>query len=277
MMKPLLLGFSSLLLVGACAGDGSETPSKDDIRAQGKTDDGHDWCGELGWYGDRSLRRLLHAARPDCATDAREPELADARDILQSTITMTQGLAQAAQAGPDHRGEVRARQRWQALAQHVSGRQVALARLRAQHVPGARRRCRQQRRSRLRSRRSTTSSTSPLVARPDVAAASAHTGSRSSCAEVENDCAHVYWAIPTIQEGRAGYGVWGSTTTTACIASSTARAATAADARSRHRPRRGRDRRARARARQRPHRRAPVEDQDVDRARRRLLKTLSAR
>ena len=42
MIKPLLLGFSSLVL-GACATDGSDGPSKDEVRAQGKTDDGHEY------------------------------------------------------------------------------------------------------------------------------------------------------------------------------------------------------------------------------------------
>lgn len=105
MIKTLSLGFASLVLVGACASDTSNAPSKDDIRAQGKTDDGHDWCGELGWYGDHICDDFCIKRDPDCATDSREPELASPSDVLKSKLSMSQGLAQAAQrAIPTIRG-----------------------------------------------------------------------------------------------------------------------------------------------------------------------------
>ena len=206
MFKSLLLGFSSLALVGACAGDGSNAPSKDDIRAQGKTDDGHDWCGELGWYGDAICDDFCLKRDPDCATDSREPELADAKDILKSTITMTQGLAQAAQQGPiieakfepDHDGKLSLstypvpslsldseRNTFNELAGGVEA---------APWTPAM----------------ETFHDFEHLVrsSRDLTLRQLSSYGIEELVAEVENDGAHVYWTIPTIQEGRAGYGVW---------------------------------------------------------------------
>jgi hypothetical protein len=207
MIKPLLLGFSSLVLVGACAGDGSEDPSKDDIRAQGKTDDGHDWCGELGWYGDNICDDFCMKRDPDCATDSREPELADPNDILESKISMSQGLAQAAQQGPIIE------------AKFELGHDGKLA-LSTYPVPSLS----------LDSERNTFNELAGSVeAAPWTPAMdtfhdfehlvrssrdltlrqlSAY-GIEDVVHEIEEyDGARVYWAIPTIQEGRAGYGVW---------------------------------------------------------------------
>ena len=206
MIKPLLVGFSSLVLVGACAGDGSDGPSKDDIRAQGKTDDGHDWCGELGWYGDAICDDFCMRRDPDCATDSREPELADAKDVLKSKITMTQGLAQAAQQGPiieakfepGHDGKL-------ALSTYpIASLSLDAERSTFIEVAGG-------------------AETAPWTPATETFHDVEHLvrssrdltlrqlssyGIEDLVEEIEDDGARVYWAIPTIQEGRAGYGVW---------------------------------------------------------------------
>jgi hypothetical protein len=206
-MKTLLLGFSSLLAVGACASNDDGGPSKDDIRAQGKTDDGHDWCAELHWYGDQICDDFCIKRDPDCATDSREPELADAKDVLKSKITMTQGLAQAAQQGPiieakfepDGDGKISLstypvpslsldseRNTFQELAGNAENPTWAPAMEQFHDFEHL-----------VRSSRDLT-----------LRQLSAY-GIEELVHEVEEyDGARVYWAIPTIQEGRAGYGVW---------------------------------------------------------------------
>ncbi|HEY5951386.1 MAG TPA: hypothetical protein VIV40_38095 [Kofleriaceae bacterium] len=206
MIKPLLFGFSSLVLIGACAGDGSDGPSKDDIRAQGKTDDGHDWCGELGWYGDHICDDFCTKRDPDCATDSREPELADPADVLKSKIRMAEGLAQAAQQGPII----------EAKYEPANDGKLALS---TYPVPSLT----------LDSERNTFSElaggveTAPWNATMETFHDFEHLvrssrdltlrqlsayGIEELVGEIEEDGARVYWAIPTIQEGRSGYGVW---------------------------------------------------------------------
>jgi hypothetical protein len=205
MIKSTLLGFSSLLLVGACASDTSDSPSKDDVRAQGKTDDGHDWCAELGWYGDQICDDFCLKRDSDCATDSREPEL-EATDVVASTISMTEGLAQAAQHGPiieakfehDHDGKL-------ALSTYpVPSLSLDSERNTFQELAGA----------------VEAAPWSPALdtfhdfehlvrsSRDLTLRQLSAYGIEELVQEVEEGGARVYWAIPTIQEGRAGYGVW---------------------------------------------------------------------
>src|SRR5689334_17664342 len=98
--------FSSILILSlaipACStGPDSGSPTKDDVRDQGKADSGVDWCQELGWYGDGVCDDFCVQLDSDCASDSRRPELGD--DLLvmrQSKITMAQGLAAAGAQGP---------------------------------------------------------------------------------------------------------------------------------------------------------------------------------
>src|SRR5215510_13842801 len=96
-MKP---GHTLLILLTSCANTGTTAPTKDDVRNMGKADDGHDWCGELGWYGDGVCDDFCLKRDTDCATDQRTPELKDPKDILASKLSMSDGLAQAAMTGP---------------------------------------------------------------------------------------------------------------------------------------------------------------------------------
>jgi hypothetical protein len=206
MIKTLTLGFSSVLLVGACAGDTTTAPSKDDIRAQAKTDDGHDWCGELGWYGDHICDDFCIKRDPDCATDSREPELASPSDVLKSKLSMSQGLAQAAQQGA-------------IIEAKFEPRDDGTLSLSTYPVPSLA----------LDSERNTfrelaggveTAPWNPAMetfhdlehlvrSSRDLTLRQLSTFSiEELVGEIEEDGAHVYWAIPTIQEGRAGYGVW---------------------------------------------------------------------
>src|SRR5262245_33292487 len=90
--------FASLFLSAACAGsdDTDSTFTKDDARAAGKADDGHDYCAEFGWYGDGVCDDFCLNLDEDCASDARRPELGDHPEIVfTSDITMGQALAKA--------------------------------------------------------------------------------------------------------------------------------------------------------------------------------------
>jgi len=90
--------FATLILTGACAGsdDTESTFSKDDARAAGKADDGRDYCAEFGWYGDGVCDDFCLDRDSDCASDARRPELGDHPEIVfTSAITMGDALAKA--------------------------------------------------------------------------------------------------------------------------------------------------------------------------------------
>jgi len=195
-----LLGF---LFIGACSS--SDTLSKDDVRAMGKAD-GYDYCETYHWYGDQVCDDFCLKRDPDCATDSREPELADPKDVLKSSITMTEGLRQAALTGPlieakfepGHDGKLALstypvpslsldseRNTFQELAGGTEGTPwtPALEQFHDfEHL--------------VRSSRDLTLRQLSAYAIEDLVG------------EIEDDGARVYWAIPTIQEGRAGYGVW---------------------------------------------------------------------
>ena len=201
MNKTLLFGFSSLLL--ACGGD--PAMSKDDVRAMGKAD-GYDYCEQYHWYGDHVCDDFCLKRDPDCATDSREPELADPKDVLKSQISMTDGLRQADHTGPIIEAKFEPgddgklslstypvpslsldseRNTFQELAGDVESSpwSPALEQFHDfEHL--------------VRSSRDLTLRQLSSFAIEDLVA------------QIEGDGARVYWAIPTIQETRAGYGVW---------------------------------------------------------------------
>jgi len=198
--------FAFTILGAACASTDNTSPTKDDIRNQGKADDGHDWCEELGWYGDGVCDDFCLKLDPDCATDQRQPELKDPRDVEKSAISMSQGLAQAAKTGPvieakfepDDSGNL-------SLSIYpVTSLGLDSERNTFHELSGD-------------------PTTTPWMTGLETFHDFEHL-TRSSrdltlrqlsaftietvVQEVEESGAKVYWAIPTIQEGRAGYGVW---------------------------------------------------------------------
>lgn len=206
MMNKLLSVFS-ILVVGACANPASTTPTKDDIRNQGKTDDGHDWCAELGWYGDGVCDSFCIKQDPDCATDDRAPKLKSPTDVLASKISMIDALGQAGQTGPvieakfepDDNGHL-------SLSTYPVGKSLAtdpthnvLQELAGDPTatpwaPSL---------APFHDFEHLATSTRDLTLR-QLSAVTIEDAVRG----VADDGAIVYWAVPTIQQGRAGYGVW---------------------------------------------------------------------
>ena len=70
MIKNASLLASSLLAVACQSGgiDPDSNPTKDEVRAQGKADGGHDFCEALGWYGDGVCDDFCPSPDPDCDT-----------------------------------------------------------------------------------------------------------------------------------------------------------------------------------------------------------------
>ena len=106
---------SSALLVctlaAACGGDPTPDPTttKDEARAQasleGKADGSRrrfDFCGAYGWYGDGVCDDFCLDRDPDCATDDRTPELGGHPGVVRDArTTMSAGIALSeAQYGP---------------------------------------------------------------------------------------------------------------------------------------------------------------------------------
>ena len=88
----------SLVTTTACATDADTTPDtadKDGYRdSNGKTDSGLDVCEVFQWYGDGECDAFCAQRDTDCASDARTPELANASDALASKITMADAAKQ---------------------------------------------------------------------------------------------------------------------------------------------------------------------------------------
>ena len=81
--------FASILLGACAASPNTSAPDKDSYRdGNGKSDSGEDICQEYGWYGDGECDAFCAQRDTDCATDARTPELANASDALASKITI---------------------------------------------------------------------------------------------------------------------------------------------------------------------------------------------
>jgi hypothetical protein len=194
--------------LAACTNSATTSnPTKDDVRAQGKADSGHDWCEELGWYGDGVCDDFCVQQDPDCATDDRAPELKSPTDVLASKITMADALAQAAQTGPvieakfepDDSGNL-------SLSTYPVGKPLAvyptdniLQELSGDPTvtpwtPGL---------EQFHDFEHLATSTRDLTLRQLSSVSIA-----DAVNDVAEDGAIVYWAVPTIQEGRAGYGVW---------------------------------------------------------------------
>jgi hypothetical protein len=208
MFKHTSLLASSLFVVACQAGiDPDSNPTKDDVRAMGKADSGFDFCEKLGWYGDGICDDFCLQLDDDCATDARRPELGD--DLLvmkQSKITMAQGLVEAAKKGPvieakfelDHDGKL-------ALSTYpVTSLALDSERNQFNELAGD------------------PTKPGPFTGNFEtfhdfehLTRSSRDLTLRQLSARSLEGAVHsldwlgdVYWAIPTIQGGRAGYGIW---------------------------------------------------------------------
>jgi len=97
-MSPTLrfLLASTLLAHGACT---SQSDDKDQYRdGDGKTDNGLDVCEIYDWYGDGECDAFCMQRDTDCASDARTPELANPADALASKISMADAAKQIEQS-----------------------------------------------------------------------------------------------------------------------------------------------------------------------------------
>ena len=209
-MKTTTILLASSLVAAACqsGSDPGDAPSKDDVRAMGKADSGHDFCDELGWYGDGICDDFCLQLDPDCATDARLPELGDdVRVVRQSKLTMAQGLAEAGKLGPIIEAKLELGGDGKlSLSTYPAGKSLQFDAERNvfQELAG-----------------------DPTKAGPftgtletfhdfehltrssrDLTLRQLSALSLENAVHAVDWLGDVYWAIPTIQEGRAGYGVW---------------------------------------------------------------------
>ncbi len=211
-MSPTLrfLLASSLLAHASCATDRTapESDDKDAYRdSDGKTDNGLDVCEIFDWYGDGECDAFCAQRDTDCASDARTPELANAADALASKITMADAAKQIEQAigtlieakfEPDHDNHL-------SLSLYPLGKSVSVDATNNlfQEVAGD---------------PSGTSFTPGLEVFHDFEHLSRSTRDLTivqlskltlrDAIERARYFGFVYWAIPTMQAGRAGYGVY---------------------------------------------------------------------
>lgn len=202
---------SSLLALGACATDAAPgtSPDKDQYRdGSGKSDSGDDVCAEYGWYGDGECDAFCAKRDPDCATDAREPELMNAKDALASKITMASAAKQVEAAmgtvieckfEPDDSGKL-------SLSLYPVGKAVSVDAKNNlfQEASGD----------------PTGAAFAPgldvfhdfehlAVSTRDLTLVQLSQLSVRDAITQGAGLGFVYWAIPTMQNGRAGYGVYG--------------------------------------------------------------------
>lgn len=201
---------STLLTHAACATDTTAPPSddKDPYRdSDGKSDNGVDVCEYFDWYGDGECDSFCVQRDSDCATDARMPELASPADALASNISMADAASQVEQSTgtlieakfePDHSGNL-------ALSLYPLGNSVSVDPTNnlfqeaagdptaPTFAPGLEVFHNFEHLARS-TRDLTIVQLSKLTLR-DAIARGSYFG-------------FVYWAIPTMQNGRAGYGVY---------------------------------------------------------------------
>jgi hypothetical protein len=141
----------------------------------------------------------------DCATDQRTPELKDPKEILTSKISMGQALAQAAQTGPVIEAKFEDGDGPLSLSVYpVKSLSLDSERNTFQELSGDPTKAPWQTGlDTFHDFEHLTRSSRDLTLRQ-----LSSFGIEDVVHEVEEDGAKVYWAIPTIQEGRAGYGVW---------------------------------------------------------------------
>jgi hypothetical protein len=201
---------STLLAHGACATDNAapQSDDKDQYRdGDGKTDNGFDVCEYFDWYGDGECDAFCVQRDTDCATDARTPELANPSDALASKISMADAAKEIEQSmgtlieakfEPDHSNNL-------SLSLYPLGKSVSVDPTNnifqeaagdptaSTFAPGLEVFHDFEHLARS-TRDLTIVQLSKLTLRDAIARASYF--------------GFVYWAIPTMQNGRAGYGVY---------------------------------------------------------------------
>ncbi len=197
----------SLLAIGACtqsaAGSESELTKEEDS-GLGKTDISRDFCEEFDWYGDGVCDDFCLRLDEDCATDARRPELGEDPTVMNTaTITMAEGLRASASIGPviEAKFEVK---KGKLLLSTYPVTSVALD---------------AERTTFLELKGDATQPWAPPTetfhdfkhltrsSRDLTLIQLSQLSLEDAVAEVD-PFGTVYWAIPTIQDMRAGYGVW---------------------------------------------------------------------
>ncbi len=198
--------FLPMFLLAACAGNSASSLTKDQVRDMGKADNGTDYCKQYGWYGDGVCDDFCPQRDPDCASDQRTPELKDPHDFLASKISLADGIAQAAKTGPvieakfepDDSGNLSlsaypvkslALDAERNVFQELSGDPTATP-----WAPGL----------------DTFSDFEHLTrsSRDLTLVQLSSLQLADAVGEVVASGGNPYWAIPTIQEGRAGFGIW---------------------------------------------------------------------
>lgn len=203
-MSPTLRFLLASTLLAGCTGGTDTAPTTDDKDAyrdgNGKTDSGADVCEWFGWYGDGECDAFCANRDEDCATDARTPELAHPADALASKISMGDAATQVetamgklieAKFEPDHDGKLSLS--LYPLGANETFQEAAGDPTAMPFAPGVEVFHDFEHLSRS-TRDLTIVEMSKLTVRDAIRKASW--------------LGFVYWAIPTMQAGRAGYGVY---------------------------------------------------------------------
>ena len=207
--------FASILVAG-CGGESTPdgTTTKDEARAQasleGKADGVRhlfDFCRASGWYGDGTCDDFCLDRDPDCATDDRTPELGGHPGVVRDVrTTMSAGLALSeAQYGQTIEAKYELGDDSKlSLSIYPAGKGIAL---------DAERNLFQE----LAGDPTTASFSGALAAFHDQEHLTRSARdltlvqlSRVTVLQAVRSLeryVRVYWAIPTIQQGRAGYGM----------------------------------------------------------------------
>ena len=197
-------------ILGACAtNQASPAPNKDQFRdGDGKSDSSEDVCELFGWYGDGECDSFCAQRDSDCATDARQPELTNPKDALASKISMADAAKQVEAATgtliegkfePDDSGKL-------SLSLYPVGKAISV------DAP-----------NNLFQEAAGDPTAMPFAPGLDVFHDFEHLTrsardltlvqlSNVSVRDAIDEGAwmgFVYWTIPTLQNGRAGYGVYG--------------------------------------------------------------------
>jgi hypothetical protein len=208
-MKMIVSISLSTLLAAACAADDGapSTVSKDEARDLAKADSFRDFCAEFDWYGDGVCDDFCLQRDPDCATDERTPELGDDPSVaLTSKMSMSEGLAIAeAEHGPTIEAKFELGDDGKLALSVYPTTSLELDSERnvfqeqagdPTHVPW------QSTLEQFHDQEHLTRSSRDLT----LVQLSRYT--LPEVVEELEELGMVYWAIPTIQEGRAGYGVY---------------------------------------------------------------------
>ncbi len=207
-MKTLAcISLSALLAACAAEGTDSRVLSKDEARNLAKADSFEDFCADFDWYGDGVCDDFCLQRDPDCATDERTPELGDDPGVvLTSKMSMSEGLAIAEDShGPtiEAKFEIGDDGKLALSVYPVTSLDLDSERNLFQEQAGDPTAMPWQTElSQFHDQEHLTRSSR------DLTLVQLSSYSLPEVVEELEEIGTVYWAIPTIQEGRAGYGVY---------------------------------------------------------------------